>query len=151
MFTTKSTSTILLAAAAAMFAPALTSAAAIDARDLDVNLPGVNGTGPVEHAAQLDFWAQFCDDTQCSQNCGESVKVSNPGCLNEGGRQSILFHGADLTSHGDFSLVVSPSGDCPCQDTCTTVPANFQCWDISQYSAQQSFRFIGGHCSSNNC
>jgi hypothetical protein len=104
----------------------------------------------VSHAAQSDFWAMFCDDTECSQNCGQSVKVSNPGCLNENGRQSILFHGGDVGS-GDYSLVVSPSGDCPCQDTCTTVPTNNLCWDISQYQDAQSFRFIGGHCASDNC
>ncbi|KAI1359033.1 hypothetical protein F5Y08DRAFT_320584 [Xylaria arbuscula] len=92
----------------------------------------------------------FCDDTDCSQNCGISVKVSNPGCLNQNGRQSVLFHGADAGS-GDYSLVVSPSSDCPCQETCTSVPNDIVCWDISQYSDAQSFRFIGGHCDSDNC
>ncbi|KAK3681312.1 hypothetical protein B0T22DRAFT_344787, partial [Podospora appendiculata] len=93
-------------------------------------------------------WAQFCDDSNCSQNCGGSVQVSNPGCLNEGGRRSIRFHGG---GGGDYSLVVSPSGNCPCQVTCTTVPSGVGCWDISGYSGYQSFRFIGGHCSGNNC
>lgn len=60
-----------------------------------------------------DFWAMFCDDTDCSQNCGQSVEVSNPGCLNQNGRQSIRFHGSEFSS--DYSLVVSPSADCPCQ------------------------------------
>ncbi|KAI1385523.1 uncharacterized protein F4822DRAFT_445480 [Hypoxylon trugodes] len=98
---------------------------------------------------QADFWAQFCDDTSCSQNCGESVKVSDPGCLNEGGRKSILFHGDE--NDGDYAFVVSSGGNCPCQSTCTSVPHNTNCWDISQYSGDQSFRFVGGSCGSNNC
>ncbi|GAW13591.1 hypothetical protein EKO27_g4550 [Xylaria grammica] len=104
----------------------------------------------VDHAAQSDFWAMFCDDTDCSQNCGQSVQVSNPGCLGQNGRQSILFHGGDVGS-GDYSLVVSPDGNCPCQDACTTVPTDTLCWDISQYQDAKSFRFISGHCDSNNC
>ncbi|KAI1119709.1 hypothetical protein F5Y10DRAFT_273821 [Nemania abortiva] len=101
-------------------------------------------------ARATDFWAMFCDDTDCSQNCGESVRVSNPGCLGETGRQSILFHGADVGS-GDYSLVVSPGASCPCQDACATVPTDSLCWDISQYQDAQSFRFISGNCGSNNC
>lgn len=66
-----------------------------------------------EKAASVDIWGMFCDDTDCSQNCGISVKITDPGCLNQNGRQSVLFHGAD-TGTGDYSLVVSPSADCPC-------------------------------------
>ncbi|KAJ7716835.1 hypothetical protein B0H16DRAFT_1279285, partial [Mycena metata] len=61
--------------------------------------------------------AQFCNDKACSQGCGISVALSNPGCLNKNGRQSIMFHG-DTSSLGRFALVVSPSGNCSCQDTC---------------------------------
>ncbi|KAI1463478.1 uncharacterized protein F4812DRAFT_446287 [Daldinia caldariorum] len=103
--------------------------------------------GTVEAA---DFWAMFCDDTECSQNCGQSVQVSNPGCLNQNGRQSIRFHGGDVGS-GDYSLVISPSGDCPCQESCSSIPTNTECWDISRFQDAKSFRFIGGHCDGNNC
>ncbi|KAI2469563.1 hypothetical protein F4781DRAFT_214817 [Annulohypoxylon bovei var. microspora] len=103
---------------------------------------------PAEENTQADYWAQFCDDTACSQGCGESVSVSDPGCLNESGRKSILFHG---TADNDYALVVSPSGNCPCQNTCSSVPSGSTCWDISGYSADQSFRFISGSCGSNNC
>ncbi|ORY56400.1 uncharacterized protein BCR38DRAFT_300040, partial [Pseudomassariella vexata] len=109
---------------------------------LTVALPS-NGT-----VIKADYWAQFCDDTDCSQGCGESVQVSNPGCLNESGRRSILFHGG---ANGDYALVVSPSGNCPCQENCASVPTGTTCWDISQYASSQSFRFIGGSCSGNNC
>ncbi|KAI1288942.1 hypothetical protein F5Y03DRAFT_404296 [Xylaria venustula] len=101
--------------------------------------------GTVIHA---DYWAQFCEDTECSQNCGSSVQVSNPGCLTGAGSRSILFHGA---GGGDYSLVVSPTGNCPCQEACETVPTDVICWDISQYEDAQSFRFIGGGCDSDNC
>ncbi|KAI1324118.1 hypothetical protein F5Y16DRAFT_424247 [Xylariaceae sp. FL0255] len=98
---------------------------------------------------RADYWAMFCDDTDCTTGCGESVSVTNPGCLNESGRQSILFHG-DIDS-GDYSLVVSPSGNCPCQDNCETIPSGTTCLDISLYEDAQSFRFISGNCGSNNC
>ncbi|OTA98367.1 hypothetical protein M426DRAFT_28538 [Hypoxylon sp. CI-4A] len=97
---------------------------------------------------QADYWAQFCNDESCSQGCGESVRVSNPGCLNESGRKSILFHGTPDT---DYALVVSPNAGCNCQETCASVPTNIQCWDISSYSGDQSFRFQSGSCPGNNC
>ncbi|KAI1105617.1 hypothetical protein F4804DRAFT_303980 [Jackrogersella minutella] len=103
---------------------------------------------PAEDNSQADYWAQFCDDTACSQGCGESVRVSNPGCLGESGRKSIRFHGSP---DNDYSLVVSPTGNCPCQNTCASVPSGSTCWDISAYSGDQSFRFISGNCGSNNC
>ncbi|KAI1205633.1 uncharacterized protein F4807DRAFT_464514 [Annulohypoxylon truncatum] len=103
---------------------------------------------PAEESAQDDYWAQFCDDDACTQGCGESVRVSNPGCLNESGRKSILFHGS---AGGDYALVVSPSGNCPCQNTCSSVPTGSTCWPISEYSGDNSFRFISGKCGSNNC
>ncbi|XDG08908.1 hypothetical protein ABKA04_008523 [Annulohypoxylon sp. FPYF3050] len=102
---------------------------------------------PAEENTQAT-WAQFCDDTNCSQNCGQSVDISNPGCLNQNGRKSIRFHGG---SSGGKALVVSSGGNCPCQNTCASVPSDTGCWDISQYSGDHSFRFISGKCSSNNC
>ncbi|KAI1139429.1 hypothetical protein F5Y05DRAFT_381926 [Hypoxylon sp. FL0543] len=80
----------------------------------------VNETAVQESEGVVDdYWAQFCDDSSCSQRCGESVKVPNPGCLNESGRKSILFHGGP--SH-DYAVVVSPSTNCPCQRMCAPVP-----------------------------
>ncbi|RYP11510.1 hypothetical protein DL764_000033 [Monosporascus ibericus] len=100
-----------------------------------------------ETLIQADYWAQFCDDTDCSQGCGQSVQVSNPGCLNQNGRRSILFHG---TADGDYAMVVSPSANCPCQETCASIPTGTSCWDISLYHEAQSFRFISGHCTADN-
>ncbi|KAI0143447.1 hypothetical protein GGR57DRAFT_365566 [Xylariaceae sp. FL1272] len=97
-----------------------------------------------------DFWAMFCDDPFCTIGCGESVQVSNPGCLDESGRGSVLFHGADVGS-GDYSLVISDSADCPCQSDCQEVPSGSTCWDISTLSTANSFRFISGTCDVNNC
>ncbi|KAF8177801.1 hypothetical protein K438DRAFT_1554463, partial [Mycena galopus ATCC 62051] len=100
-------------------------------------------------------WAQFCNDKACSEGCGISVAVSNPGCLNENGRQSIMFHGS-TSSLGNYALVVSPSENCPCQDTCRVL-SDTQCMDISAFGGQdQSFRFNGasqggGTCDANNC
>jgi hypothetical protein len=54
-------------------------------------------------------YAQFCDDTACTANCGISVSVDNPGCLNESGRHSIKFHDSNIQ---DVRLVFSPSPDC---------------------------------------
>jgi hypothetical protein len=42
--------------------------------------------------AQATTYAQFCNDDSCTDGCGESVSVDNPGCLNESGRRSIKFH-----------------------------------------------------------
>ncbi|RYP15277.1 hypothetical protein DL765_005801 [Monosporascus sp. GIB2] len=101
-----------------------------------------------ETVIQADYWAQFCDDTDCSQGCGQSVQVSNPGCLNQNGRRSIRFHGM---ADGDYAMVISPSSDCPCQETCQSIPSGETCWDISLHQEAKSFRFISGNCASNNC
>lgn len=103
---------------------------------------------PTPEDGRAGVWAQFCNDNACSQGCGQSVDLSNPGCLNQSGRKSIRFHGS---GGGDHSLVVSPGSDCPCQSTCATVPSGSECWDISDYSDALSFRFIGGGCDPNNC
>ncbi|KAI1407972.1 hypothetical protein F5Y13DRAFT_194819 [Hypoxylon sp. FL1857] len=112
-------------------------------------------TGPVNKTsvqdndmAEDDYWAQFCDDSNCSEGCGESVRVPNPGCLNEYGRRSILFHGGP--SH-DYAMVVSPSANCPCQELCAPVPLDTICWNISQYENSQSFRFQSEICGDNGC
>ncbi|KAI1137787.1 hypothetical protein F5Y05DRAFT_386356 [Hypoxylon sp. FL0543] len=53
-------------------------------------------------------WAQFCDDTACSVNCGVAVDVTNPGCLaREWGRKSIKLHGQSRWFRvSDFSSVL---------------------------------------------
>ncbi|OKL64026.1 hypothetical protein UA08_00104 [Talaromyces atroroseus] len=64
------------------------------------------------HLSTATQWAQFCDDDNCSVNCGISVNLANPGCLNENGRKSVKIHGTDIML---YSLVVSPRSNCPCQ------------------------------------
>lgn len=93
-------------------------------------------------------YAQFCDDTKCSQNCGESVSVDNPGCLAETGRNGIFFHG----NGEQKNLVVSPDNACSCQQDCLEGISNEgSCVDISSQSSAQSFRFQSQDCGANNC
>jgi hypothetical protein len=66
-------------------------------------------------------WAQFCNTNDCN-DCGESVSLDNPGCLNESGRQTIKFHGISLEAGTQVrNLVASPSPDCPCEASCQTM------------------------------
>ena len=96
-------------------------------------------------------WVQFCDDTACSSNCGEAVDITNPGCLNEVGRNSLYYQGGTWE---DVSLVVSPGSDCDCQDSCfatfstDTAPG---CYALENVGGAQSFRFIGDACEADNC
>ncbi|KAJ6586172.1 hypothetical protein B0H19DRAFT_1250884 [Mycena capillaripes] len=55
--------------------------------------------GNLTMRVDFDLWAQFCNDKACSEGC------DNPSCLNENGRQSIMFHG-DTSALGDYALVV---------------------------------------------
>ena len=96
-------------------------------------------------------WVQFCDDSDCNDNCGIPVDATNPGCLNEVGRGSIWYQGGMLE---DVSLVVSPGTDCPCQDDCfaaLTVDSTAGCYTLENVEGAQSFRFIGNSCEANNC
>lgn len=115
---------------------------------LALALPATEAENSTDVEIQAGYWAQFCNDADCSEGCGQSVKVSNSGCLNQSGRKSIRFHG---TPGNDYALVVSPGGDCPCQSTCASVPSGTECWSIEDYSSALSFRFISGNCDSNNC
>ena len=117
--------------------------------------------------ASATMWGQFCDDTQCSINCGISVAIDNPGCLGEYNRNSVLFHDDELTEAGlglidplyvpevDFSLVLSPGSDCSCQVDCISnivnTPEGPGCYDLTGHAYAESFRFIGGSCDYNNC
>ena len=105
-------------------------------------------------AANGQVFASFCNTFDCG-DCGEGVDVSNPGCLNESGRQSILFEGTAVDPAG-ISLVFSPTPDCPCQNDCmqTIVPvagAVSNCVPLIGTPDAQSFRFTEGLCTSNNC
>jgi hypothetical protein len=96
-------------------------------------------------------WVSFCDDSDCTTNCGEAVDATNPGCLNEVGRGSFYYQGGLWE---DVSLVVSPGSDCPCQDTCfsaLTVDSTAGCYALEGVEGAQSFRFIGSSCEANNC
>ncbi|KAI0139502.1 hypothetical protein F4776DRAFT_591889 [Hypoxylon sp. NC0597] len=93
-------------------------------------------------------WARFCDDTACSDNCGEWVSTSNPGCLQESGRKSIQFK--ELWEN----LVFSPDDKCSCQTECVSTPGSGPksgCQDITSFVTALSFRFIGDNCGGNNC
>ncbi|KAI1379618.1 hypothetical protein F4677DRAFT_442593 [Hypoxylon crocopeplum] len=111
------------------------------------------------HLVTARIWVQFCDDTACSQNCGLSVSINDPGCLaNEWGRRSLKLHGSDFL--GAY-LVHSPDAGCGCQIDCTDLPGAGAptCIDISGKATSQSYRFQlttckeieGGAGIGNNC
>ena len=116
-------------------------------------------------SADLDpgLWAQFCDDAACDVNCGESVQVVNPGCVGKHGRNSIMFHHADVlgisgTGNGNaspFSLISFLSTNCSdsCQNSCLDhidIKSSY-CVDISAFNASLVFHFLPGTCAANNC
>jgi len=109
------------------------------------------------------LWGQFCDDTACDVNCGQSLQVVNPGCVGELGRNSIMFHHADVLGisgigNGDgspFALLSFLSTDCSdsCQNSCldhTDIGSSY-CVDISAFNASLAFQFLPGTCAANNC
>ncbi|KAI0388085.1 hypothetical protein F5Y04DRAFT_17447 [Hypomontagnella monticulosa] len=92
-------------------------------------------------------WAQFCSDDKCSEKCGTSVDISNPGCLTgEAGRGSIAMHGAGFL--GAY-LVHSPDDHCGCQADCTKIPGagSARCINISSKARAESYRFQLTTCS----
>ncbi|KAI1322912.1 hypothetical protein F5Y16DRAFT_412974 [Xylariaceae sp. FL0255] len=97
------------------------------------------GAASVPLVNAVDYWARFCDDRNCSRNCGEPVSLDDPGCLNEHNRSSIHFHGKAASSRS----LSTPN--------CSAIPKAAECWDISQFSDDKSYRFIGSKCSGNNC
>lgn len=99
-------------------------------------------------------YATFYDDNACTQNGGEAVSVSNPGCLNESGRQSIYFQAG--FDDADVYLVESSAANCPCQDNCDYIALDTYNSDPFCYSidltAWNSYRFeTGTECPANNC
>lgn len=64
-------------------------------------------------------WAQFCNDEDCSDGCGEWVDMANPGCLNEAGRKSFRTKSNGPNIAG--GLVYSPAASCPCQTMCDPI------------------------------
>ena len=103
---------------------------------------------PANETEMLFGWAQFCNDDACSEGCGISVDITNPGCLNQNGRRSIKFHG---TRPSSITLVGSPGPDCPCQSHCETISTSNECLTIPQWAGAQSFRFQSESCAGDNC
>lgn len=52
------------------------------------NYTSVNPNNP-DFGSGTVGWAYFCNDEHCSEGCGISVDMSNPGCLGEIGRKSV--------------------------------------------------------------
>ena len=102
--------TIALLAAAITLVKAM-PAATNDTLQLE---PGVNSS---VHAANSHGWATFCTDTKCSEGCGISVSLNNPGCLNEPRARSVRIHDG-IFLFGRFNLIVSPEDSCRCQSDC---------------------------------
>lgn len=72
-------------------------------------------------AAQLSSasWVKFCNDGNCD-DCGQWVNSDNKGCLNENGRQTILFKGyKDGGAAGYADLRAYDEPDCKCESSKT--------------------------------
>lgn len=107
--------------------------------------------------AQDAQWVQFCNDDACNEGCGSWVSVTNPGCLNENGRNSFKVKGY---AWDHVKLVQSPDADCPCQSGCRDTwddsgnhdgyLTSGACYPIKgDYS---SFRWVSEQaCGANNC
>lgn len=98
-------------------------------------------------------WAVFCDDDNCSENCGMAVSLNNPGCLREPHRKSVKFHGKIYWSH--FNLIVSPDDQCSCQSNCADGIAgdSSHCMSLEPFQGG-SYRFITAemcNMDNNNC
>ncbi|KAJ5115746.1 hypothetical protein N7456_000094 [Penicillium angulare] len=138
-------SAALLLAASASFSYAVPADISVPADAMESN--NITARGP-------DPWGCFCDDSDCSENCGEWVSLTDPGCLNEGGRGSFYVKdGGDGTHY----MIVSPSADCPCQSDCDDgADQGFRKGDTCHTlnPDNQSYRFIKGGddgCPDNEC
>lgn len=127
--------TIALLAASASFVSAM-PAATNDTLQFE---PGVNST---IHAANAQGWATFCTDTKCSEGCGISVSLNNPGCLHEPRARSVKIHDG-IYLFDRFNLIVSPGDGCRCQTDCigqVTGDSN-ECYNLDNHKGG-SYRFI---------
>lgn len=102
--------------------------------------PALAHTSPSQKDADK-AWAQFCDDTNCLDNCGEWVDVSNSGCLSESGRKSF-----NIKTNGPVvgvGLVYSPGSTCNCQTECEGINWSSGCSMINATLAPStnSYRF----------
>ncbi|TIC08076.1 hypothetical protein E3Q14_04049 [Wallemia mellicola] len=106
-------------------------------------------------SAMAEGWAQFCDDDNCSVNCGTSVSTANDGCLEEGpNRKSVKFHGRDNPFFNRVSLVVTPHDKCSCQSQCVNsmvTGGDNDAAGCQKIPSGVSYRFIQQSCDPNNC
>src|ERR1700761_7109601 len=87
---------------------------------LRIFLHALIATALMAAGTNAEVWAQFCDDTSCSENCGEAVSVNDAGCLAESGRKSIMFYeGGGVVNSQAVALLFSPDDTCSCQMACT--------------------------------
>lgn len=128
--------TIALLAAAATLVSAMPAAPADDTLLFE---PGVNTTIHTNKPAQ--GWATFCTDTKCSEGCGISVSLNNPGCLHEPRARSVRIH--DGVFFDRFNLIVSPGDGCRCQTDCIDQIAgdSNECLNLDEHRGG-SYRFI---------
>jgi hypothetical protein len=102
----------------------------------------------------ITSWVRFCDDDDCSENCGTWVAVTNPGCLAQHGRRSLFHKGQDTMVY-PYALVVSPPGDssCSCQWHCVTGFGGSldECHTLGEFQKGDSYRFIRGGCPDPDC
>jgi hypothetical protein len=108
---------------------------------------------PVLSPRNTAIYATFYNDDACTEGAGQPVSTTNPGCLNESGRQSVYFQTA--TTDKSYYLIYSPSTDCPCQSYAQFIVGEVQlpaCVKLDGPAAQ-SYRFVEdtGPAAANNC
>lgn len=99
-------------------------------------------------------WAQFCDDTDCSSNCGIWVDLSNSDCLQESGRRSVAIKSTGQST--EVGLIYSPANSCDCQQQCDQF-SQTGCFPLNTSLAADtlSYRWVNiglnDACAANNC
>nr|POF22233.1 hypothetical protein CFP56_36318 [Quercus suber] len=99
--------------------------------------------------AHADNFANFFDDSSCTQNGGIGVDITDDGCLNEAGRSSVYIP-ANGDSATTYCLVItSGDGSCSCQNVGYNFTPTGFCKTLNP--SDQSYRFIKEACGPNNC
>ncbi|KAI1332119.1 hypothetical protein F5Y16DRAFT_358573 [Xylariaceae sp. FL0255] len=129
----------------------------------DALVPNATTLGPravtTPYPGQLPMgWVHFCDDEDCSENCGIGVALSNPGCLNEPHRKSLYVVDTQGSPGTNFWAALSHEKNCPCQDQCIALPiithtfTRQGCFNIKEYQWAHSWRFLNDVCfEADNC
>lgn len=111
-------------------------------------------------ASAAQYWGQFNTGGNCDgDDVGDAFDIGDSGCLDRLG-DSIKFHSDSGGSAINYAFVVSPDGECPCQDQCQVVQSDDldgECWQLVDDKDGASYRFVflqgpeAPACPANNC